>query len=116
MAGVVVEVIDHLLAGPVLGVDAGVDDEADGAPDVVFEAAVVGVGVLIEADVFAEALGVKGPAFGVGRVVLVLAEFGNVCQLLGDGDLQVMAGNSFVIGDGFDVVEVAVSGVVGVDE
>jgi hypothetical protein len=31
---VVVEEIDHLLAGPVLGVDAGIDDQANGAPDV----------------------------------------------------------------------------------
>ena len=37
-------------------------------------------------------------------------------MLLCDGDLQMMAGNAFVIGDGFDLVEVAVGGVVGVDE
>src|SRR5215472_9015977 len=40
---VIVEEVDHLLAGPVLRVHAGVDDEADGAPDVALEPAVVGV-------------------------------------------------------------------------
>ena len=69
-----VEVVDHLLAGPVLGVDAGVDDQADGAQDVGFETAEVGVGVLVEADVLAEPLGVEPPAFGVCGVVEVLAE------------------------------------------
>ena len=59
---VVVEVIDHLLAGPVLGVDAGIDDEADGAHDVALEAAIVGVGVLVEAHILAQPLGVEPPA------------------------------------------------------
>src|SRR5208282_4462508 len=54
--GVVVEVLDHLLAGPGLAVDAGVDYQADGAPDVGFKSAVIGVGVLVKADVFAQPL------------------------------------------------------------
>ena len=45
-----------------------------------------------------------------------LRKSGTPVQLLGDGDLQMMAGNAFVIGDGLDLVEVAVGGVVGVDE
>ena len=48
--------------------------------------------------------------------MLVLAEGGQAIQLLGDGDLQVVAGKSFVVGDVFNAVEVAVGGVVGVDE
>ncbi len=75
------KVLHHLVAGPVVGVDAGVDDETDGAPDVAFQASVVGVGVLVEADIFAEALGVESPAFAIGRVVTVFAEFGNAGQL-----------------------------------
>jgi hypothetical protein len=111
-----VEVVDHLLARPVLGVDAGIDDEANGAEIVGFKAAEVGVRILIEADVFAEALGVESPAFGVGGVVEVFAEGGQAGQLLRDGDLQVMAGQAFVVGDRFDGGERAVLEVVGVDE
>ena len=72
--GVVVEVLDHLLAGPVLGVDAGVDHQADGAPDVGLQAAVVGVGVLVKADVLAQPLGVEPPALDKGRVFSIFAE------------------------------------------
>jgi hypothetical protein len=114
--GVGVEVVDHLLAGPVLGVDAGVNDEPD-APEIVgFEAAEVGVRILIKADVFAQMLGVESPAFGVGSVVEVFAELGQAGELLGDGDLQVVAGQALVIRDGFDAGEGAVLPVIGVDE
>ena len=65
---VLVEVLDHLVAGPALGVDAGIDHQADGAPDVGFQAAVVGVGVLVEANVLAQPLGVERPSLRVGRV------------------------------------------------
>ena len=100
---VVVEVVDHLLAGPALGVDAGVDDEADGAPDVGLEAAIVGVRILVEADILAQPLGVEAPTFDEGGVAAVLAELGNALKLLRDGNLQVMAGNALVVGDGLNV-------------
>ena len=99
-----------------LGVDAGVDHQADGAPDVGFEAAVIGVRVLVKADILAQMLGVERPALDVGRVFAVFAEGGDAGELLGDGDLQVVAGDAFVVGDGLDGVEVAVGGVVGVDQ
>ena len=54
--GVIVEILDHLFAGPVLGVDPGIYDQTDGAPDVAFESSVVGVWILIEADIFAQTL------------------------------------------------------------
>jgi hypothetical protein len=114
--GVGVEVVDHLLAGPVLGVDAGVDDEANATEDVGFKAAEVGVRILIEADVFAEVLRVESPAFGVGGVVEVFAELRQAGEFLGDGDLQVMARQALVVGDGFNVGEGAVLEVVRVDE
>ena len=60
--------------------------------------------------------GVESPALGVGGVVHVFAEFGEAGEFLGDGDLQVMAGKAFVVGDGFDVGEGAVLEVVSVDE
>ena len=98
-----------------LGVDAGVDHEADRAPHVGLQAAVVGVGVLVEADLLAQPLGVERPALGVGGVVGLLAEGGQAGQLLLDGDLQVMAGDSLVVGDGLDIGQRAVGEVVGVD-
>jgi len=45
---------DHLIAGPVLVVDAGVDDEANGAPHFVFQPAVLAIGILIASDLFAQ--------------------------------------------------------------
>ena len=61
-------------------------------------------------------LGVEGPTLGVGRVLLELAEFRDVLQLLLNGNLQVMAGNALVISDRLDAVEVAVSGILCVNE
>ena len=93
--------------------DAGVDDEADGAEEFRGETAVVADGVLVEADVFAELLGVESPAFGVGgEASAVEAELGQAFELLLDGELHVMAGDAFVVGDGLVVDEGAV-GVVG---
>ena len=101
--GVRAEIVEHLLARPVHGMDAGIDDEADGAPGIGLESSVVGPGVLVKADVLAEALGIESPAFGVGGVVNVLAEVRKSGELLRDGDLQVMAGNAFVIANRFNV-------------
>ena len=103
------EVVDHLLAGPVLRVDAGVDDKTDGAPDIALQAAVIGVGILVEADILAEPFGVEPPALGVGGVVLEFAEFRHALEFLRDGNLQVMAGKAFVIGGVFDLIEIALS-------
>ena len=74
----VVEVIDHLLAAPALRVHAGIDDQPNGAPDVALQAAVVGVGVLVEAHLLAQPLGVQPPSLDVRRIMLMLAEGGRV--------------------------------------
>ena len=111
----IVKKIDHLLAGPVLGVDAGIDHQAYGAPVIGFQSAVVRIRVLVEANLLAQPLGVERPALCVSRIVLVLAEVGQVVQLLRNGDLQVMAGNALVIRDGFYLVEIALGGVIQVD-
>ena len=102
------EEVDHLLARPVLRVNAGIDDEADRAPHVGFEAAVVGVGVLVEADLLAEPLGVERPAFGERRVVALPAELGQAGELLANGDLQMMAGDALVVRDGLHIRERAI--------
>src|SRR5208337_4886777 len=59
------EEIHDLLAGPSFGMDSGIDDQAYGAKEFGGEAAVVGDGILIETDLFAELLCVQGPAFDV---------------------------------------------------
>ena len=99
------EVIDHLVAGPMFRVDAGIDHQADGAPDIGFQAAIVVVGILVEPDVLAQPLGVESPSLGVGGVVGVLAKLRNAGQLLGDGDLQMMPRQSFVIRNGLSCIE-----------
>ena len=91
-----------------LRVDASVDDEANGTPDVAFKAAVVRIGILVEADIFAEAFGVQSPAFAEGGVAAEFAKLGNAFLFPGDGDLQMMAGQAFVIAEIFDLVKVAV--------
>ena len=48
-AGVIQHVVDGLLAGPPLGVDAGVDNQADGAEDLGLEVAEAVEGVVLEA-------------------------------------------------------------------
>src|SRR6202012_5443014 len=60
--GVLAEVLLGLFAGPSLGVDAGVDDQAGGAPGLVAEHAEGLVGSLVDAHLGAEAFAVERPA------------------------------------------------------
>ena len=80
-----------------LVVEAGVDHQADGAQHLVLQAAVVVVGVLVEADLLAEPLGVERPALDEGGVAALLAERRQRRQLLGDRELHVMAGDALVV-------------------
>ena len=96
--------------------DAGVDDETDGAEELGVEAAVVADGVLVEADLFAELLGVERPAFGVGAKAGVETELGQTCELLLNRDLHVMAGDAFVVGDGLVEQQRSVGEVAGGDD
>ena len=83
--------------------DAGIDHQADRAPDVAFQAAIVAVGILVETDILAQSLGVESPSLGVGGVVGVFAKLGKAGQLLRDGYLQMMPGQSFVVSNGLNV-------------
>ncbi len=93
------EVIHHLLASPVLGVNSRIDDQPDRAPDIRLQSSVVAVRVLVEADILAQSFAVETPAFRIRREVLLLAKLRQSRQLLGDRDLQVMSGNPLVIRD-----------------
>ena len=61
---VLVEEVDHLLAGPVPGVYARVHYPAHGAPHFILQAAVVAVRILIKAHLFSQPLRVERPPFG----------------------------------------------------
>jgi hypothetical protein len=54
-------------------VNAGVYNQTHRPEKFRAQAAVAGTGVLVDADFFAELLGVESPAFDVGRVSAVLA-------------------------------------------
>ena len=86
------EVVDHLLARPVLRMDAGIDHQAHRAPDIAFQPAIIAVGILVEPNILAQLLGVEPPSFGVSSVVGVFAKLGNAGELLRDGYLQMVPG------------------------
>ena len=109
------EEVHHLLAGPVLVVDAGVDHQTDGPLHVAIEPAIVGKRILVEAHVLAEPLRIEGPALHERGVGLELAERGYAVEFLGNGDLQMMARQPFVVSHGLHFVEVALRGVIGID-
>ncbi len=71
------EVVDHLLARPVLRMDASIDHQADRAPDVAFQAAVIAIRILVETNILAQLLRVEPPSFGVSSVPEVFAKLGN---------------------------------------
>src|SRR6266478_10068419 len=72
--GVLPEVLDRLLARPALGMNAGVDDQARGAPDLVAEHAKALVGRVVQPHLEPELLAVQRPAFAVSGDVGELAE------------------------------------------
>ena len=108
----VAHVLYHLIAAPAHVVNAGVYHQTHSPEQFRAEAAVVGARVLVEADLLAEFLGVEAPALGVRGVPPVLAELGQAGEGLLDGDLEVVAGNALMIGNGL-VVDVAAVGGVG---
>ena len=50
-----------LLARPVFGVQPRIDNQADGAPDVALQAAIIAVGILVEANLLTEAFSCRAP-------------------------------------------------------
>jgi hypothetical protein len=63
--------------------DSGIDNQAHGAKKLRRKAAVVGDGILIEANLFAELLSLQGPAFDIGvEAETMEAEFRQPGELL----------------------------------
>ena len=96
-------VVDGLLARPFFRVEAGVDDEAAGAEEFFVELAEEALGVaFIPAEFDGELLGVEGPAFGErgqATEAAALAEFRDLGELLLERDVEVVAGDAFVVGE-----------------
>src|SRR6476659_8451660 len=61
-AAIVEHVLNRLIAGPVLGMDAAVDDEAHRAKHLVIEAAEALIGVGLHAELVPQSLGIERPA------------------------------------------------------
>ena len=102
--GVFHQIIDGLLTRPLLMVQAGINDEATGAPQLHRQPSKVGIRVGVEAELQREVLGVESPAFGIGRVTAKPAEGRNAVQLLHDGQLHVVTRRAFVIGERFHLI------------
>ncbi|EEF25620.1 conserved hypothetical protein [Ricinus communis] len=114
-AGMVVEEVHHLLAVPVLVMQARVHHQADRAQHLVLQVAVVAVRVLVEAQFLAQAFRVQRPALRIGGVVALLAEVRQALDLLRHGQLHVVARHALVQRGGFDVDGGTVLEVAGVD-
>ncbi len=77
------EEIYDLIAGPSFRVDPCIDDESYRAEEFGGEAPVIRDWILVEADLFAEFLGIQGPAFDVGiEAETMEAKLGQTGELL----------------------------------
>ena len=113
VSGAALAEIGHgLFAGPTFGVNSGVDDQTNRAHQFEIEAPIIRGRILKKPDLLTEGLGINRPAFCVGIIDDVEAKLGQTGQALLDGDLQVMAGDAFVVGLGL-VAEQFSMGVVG---
>src|SRR6266478_915120 len=85
--------------------DSRVHHETSGPPELEREAAEIGVRIRIEPDLYRGQLAVETPAFRVGSVGMrKFPKLRNSVQLLRKGDLHVMAGNAFMMGQSFQFV------------
>src|SRR3954447_11383455 len=103
--GMVGEVVDRLLPGPPVTMDARIDHEARGAPHLVALLAEALVGRAVDAHLDAEIFAVKTPAFTVPREIDVAAEARQRLAFAGDCGLEAVAGRAFVQRENGDVVE-----------
>ena len=85
-----------LLTAPAEGVDPRVDDQAARTPGGEGELSHPIEVALVEPHLLAEVLGVERPALDEGVLLGVLAEGGDLQQLLGDRQLEMMAGDRLV--------------------
>ena len=104
VGAIVLDILDRLLAGPALVVEAGVDHQPDRAVELQLQTAEVAVGIGILPHLLAQFLRIKPPAFAIGAVAAELAERRDRRAKLGlERVLEVVAGKAFVAEQGFDL-------------
>ena len=59
----------------------------------------LGIGILIKAHLLADTFGIEAPAFRISAIATEAAKLRNVGKLLGQSNLEVMTGRTFVIAD-----------------
>src|SRR3954469_8488300 len=85
------EIGDRLLAAPALGREAGVGAQPDRPPQLQRQVAELRIGVLVEAHLPPEPLGIEPPALDIGAVAAEAPELGHALQLLLERDLEMVA-------------------------
>ena len=91
LGGVGLEIGDRLFAAPAHRMHAGVDHQPHRAPHLIGQLAEAVVGVVIQAHVVTELLGIKAPALTIGDEIRGAPEHRRVRQLQTARELEVMA-------------------------
>ena len=112
--GVRREIIDRLLAGPAVAVQAGVDHEARRAPHFVALLAEPLVGRAIDAHLDPEPFGVQAPTLAIAGKIQAAAEARERFAFFRQCRLEAVAGGAFMKRQRGDVVERAAGEIVGV--
>ena len=112
---VVEHVLDHLLAGPVLAVQAGVGHQPDRAPQLVLQVAEIVVRVGVHAQVLAERFGIQAPALGERGLAAEATELRQAGQLLLQRNLEVVTGDGLVQVQILGIPRLAGRQVIGID-
>src|SRR4029450_528707 len=108
-------IVDRLFAAPALGGKAGVDDETSGPEQEALQ--ITGaLDAIVGAKLVRQLLGIKRPAFRIGREAAYLAKRRYVLGFLGQADLQMMAGHAFVERKGGQRIFRPVADVLQIDE
>ena len=94
--GVLLQVVERLLAAPAFPVHAGVDDEPACTPHLVAQAAKILVRRLVHVHLDAELLAVERPAFAESAEIGVPAKRRQIAELACERDLKVMARHGFM--------------------
>ena len=104
IGGVGLQIVDRLFAAPALVMQAGVHHQPRRAPQLHAQPAEVGIRIGVEAHILAQRLGIQPPAFAIGGDAAELAEGRDALQLGLHRQLQMMAGQPFMIEQRFQLV------------
>ena len=114
-AGVVVEILDGLIARPTFGVNAGVHDETHGAPHFVGELPKLLVGIGVKTELRAHRFAIKRPTFDVRRIFNLRAKIRQAFHFRLKRKLQMMARHGFVQRERFHLPSRTMRQIVSID-